>query len=193
MARPREFDADEALDRAMRLFWAKGYHDSSIRDLVEHTGVNYYGLYGVFKSKHGLLLAALDRYRQTVTAEFAEALKSAEPTAEGILGAFDRLYNLLTGEHGQVGCLMCNCATELAPHDDDVAGKVQAHLRLLADLFADWLQRARRAETARTDTEIRPAAEFLAATVYSLALLMRSGFDRAHVRRQAEMAVSRFV
>ncbi len=193
MARPREFDADEALDRAMRLFWVKGYHDSSIRDLVEHTGVNYYGLYGVFKSKHGLLLAALDRYRQTVTSEFARALSSAEPTAEGLLGAFNRLFDLLTGDEGQIGCLMCNCATELAPHDDAVAEKVQAHLRLLADLFADWLNRARDAGALDAGIELRSAAEFLSTTVYGLALLMRSGFDRAHVRRQAEMAVSRFV
>ena len=74
MARPREFDADEALDKAMHLFWAKGYYDTSIRDLVEATGVNYYGLYGTFESKHGLFLAALDRYRAKVTSQIVREL-----------------------------------------------------------------------------------------------------------------------
>ena len=190
MARPREFDADEALDKAMRLFWAKGYHDSSIRDLVDRTGVNYYGLYEVFKSKHGLLMAALDRYRNTVTAAFGMALKSAPPTPEGLLGAFDRLFELLTTEDGQVGCLMCTVATELAPHDAAVAAKVRSHLSLLTDHFEGWLDRADRAGARTSETERRPAAAFLATTAYALALLLRAGLDRAQVRRQAEIAIS---
>ena len=187
MARPREFDADEALDKAMGLFWAKGYHDSSIRDLVDRTGVNYYGLYEVFKNKHGLLMAALDRYRGTVTAAFGAALKSAAPTPTGLLGAFDRLFELLTTEDGQVGCLMCNAAIELAPHDDAVAAKVRSHLHLLTDHFEAWLDRA---GTPVPQTDRRDAAAFLATTAYSLALLLRAGFDRAHVRRQAETAIA---
>ena len=193
MARPREFDADEALDKAMRLFWAKGYHDSSIRDVVDRTGVNYYGLYEVFKNKHGLLLAALDRYRNTVTAAFGMALKSAAPTPEGLLGAFDCLFELLTTEDGQVGCLMCTVATELAPHDDDVAAKVRSHFGLLTDHFRDWLDRADSAGASPPETERRDAAAFLATTAYSLALLLRAGFDRTQVRRQAETAIAAVV
>ena len=68
MARPKEFEPDEALERAMHQFWATGYHDTSIRDLVARTGVNYYGLYGEFENKRGLFLASLDLYAKTVTA-----------------------------------------------------------------------------------------------------------------------------
>lgn len=186
MARPREFDAEEALDKAMGLFWAKGYHDSSIRDLVDRTGVNYYGLYSVFDSKHGLFLAALDRYRNTVTAEFGAALKAAPATKAGLLGAFDRLFDLLTTADGQVGCLMCNSATEMAPHDRQVAAIVRSHLALLRDLFGEWLARAARSGRRRDTAAL---ADFLAGTVYTLALLLRAGFDRAHVRRQAEIAI----
>ena len=75
MARPKEFEPQEALDKAMRQFWAKGYHDTSIRDLTARTGVNQYGLYGVFGNKLGLYLSALDRYRDTVTAEALEMLR----------------------------------------------------------------------------------------------------------------------
>ena len=183
MARPREFDADEALDKAMRLFWAKGYHDSSIRDLVERTGVNYYGLYEVFKNKHGLLIAALDRYRGTITSEFGSALKEAEPTAAGLLEAFERLFDLMTTEDGQVGCLMCNCASELAARDEMVAAKVRAHLDHLADLFDVWLLRQ---DSARSKSSRRQAAEALASNVYSFALLLRTGFSRTEVRRRAK-------
>lgn len=193
MARPREFDPDEALDKAMHLFWAKGYHNSSIRDLVDRTGVNYYGLYEVFKSKHGLLLAAFDRYRQTVTVAFGVALAEAAPTSDGLLGAFERLFDLLTTEDGTVGCLMCNAATELAAHDKTVAAKVLAHQTQLTDLFAAWLYRAAAAGTLKPAIDTQTAASFLAMTCYSLALLLRAGFDRAHIRQQAEMATSMIV
>lgn len=190
MARPREFDPDQALDKAMRQFWAQGYHDSSIRDLVAATGVNYYGLYEVFENKHGLFLAALDRYRATVTADFGAALSAAAPTPDGLLGAFEQLFDLFVTEDGPVGCLMCNAATELAPHDDDVAVKVRAHLRQLETHFTGWLDRVEAAGNRASAVDTREAAAYLATTCYALAMLLRAGFDREHVRRQARLAVS---
>ncbi len=184
MGRPREFDTDATLDKAMRLFWAKGYHDTSIRDLVDRTGVNYYGLYAAFENKHGLLLAALDRYRQTVTADFAGALRAAPPTREGLQAAFDHLFDLLQTEDGQVGCLMCNTAVELAPHDAEVAARVKSHIGWLTALFAEWLGQAGSQDAAQA-----ARAEHLAATVYSSALLLRAGFDRDYLRRHVATAV----
>ena len=63
MARYKEFDQDKALNKAMTLFWQKGYASTSIQDLVDHMGIGRRSLYDTFKSKHDLFLAALDRYR----------------------------------------------------------------------------------------------------------------------------------
>ena len=63
MARPKEFDQDKALDKAMTLFWQKGYEATSIQDLVDHLGIGRRSLYDTFKSKHDLFIAALDRYQ----------------------------------------------------------------------------------------------------------------------------------
>ena len=68
MARQREFDPDEALDKAMLLFWRKGYDETSVRDPVEFAAVAQAGLYGAFGDKHRLYEAALDRFFQTVPA-----------------------------------------------------------------------------------------------------------------------------
>src|SRR5262249_38606558 len=62
MARPKEFDRDAVLDRAVELFWAKGYEATSLGDLVESLGVGKQSLYDTFGDKHALYLAALDRY-----------------------------------------------------------------------------------------------------------------------------------
>ena len=193
MARPREFDADEALDKAMRLFWAKGYHDSSIRDLVERTGVNYYGLYEVFENKHGLFLAALDRYRSTVTGEIVRALKRPGGAVKGIERAFDRLLALMRTPDGRVGCLMCNTAVELAPHDADAAARVQAHMRLLRSAFRAALLEGRKAGELAEDRDIDALAEFLTTTAYSVGFLVRAGCSDAHVRRHVRTALSAVV
>lgn len=66
MSRVREFNPDEALTKAMGVFWQKGYANTSIDDLVNATGVNRYGLYGEFESKRGLFLACLDLYQDRV-------------------------------------------------------------------------------------------------------------------------------
>ena len=188
--RPKEFDPEEALDKAMRLFWSKGYYDTSIRDLVEATGVNYYGLYGEFDSKQGLFLAALDRYRATVTAQVLDGLPTASPVLPAIREAFARLLEIMDPAEGRRGCLMCNAAVELGPHDPEAAAKVQAHLKLLGKAFREALTRARAAGEIPEDVDVGAQAEFLATTAYSAGVLLRAGLARRQVQRHVDSALA---
>ena len=190
MGRPKEFDPKDAATEAMHLFWAKGYYDTSIRDLVERTGVNYYGLYSAFDDKRGLFLTALDRYRETVTAEILNELKSSRPALDGIRRAFAKAYEFIKPADGHVGCFMCNTAAELAPHDAEVATRVQAHMKQLRDGFRAALLRAQGQGDLAPDKDPGALAEFLATTLYTLGLLERAGFSRAQVRRHAQTALS---
>lgn len=190
MARPKEFEPDEALERAMQQFWAKGYHDTSIRDLVERTGVNYYGLYGEFENKHGLFLAALDRYRERITDEVLRELKQPGPLEAGLRRAFERLLALMKTADGRVGCMMCNAAVELAPHDPAAATKVQAHMKLLRTAFRAKLAEAQSSGELKADKDIGALAEFLTTTAYSLGFLLRAGGSDAQLRRHLRVALS---
>ena len=190
MARPKEFDPEEALDKAMQQFWAKGYHDTSIRDLIERTGVNYYGLYGEFENKHGLFLAALDRYRATVTRKVVAELRQPGPALPAITRAFERLLGLMKTDDGRVGCMMCNTAVELAPFDREAAAKVQAHMKALKDAFGAKLTEGRAAGELQKDKDVAALAEFFATTAYSLGFLLRSGCSDAHLRRHIRTALS---
>lgn len=190
MARPKEFDPDDALDKAMHLFWAKGYHETSIRDLVARTGVNYYGLYEVFDNKHRLFLASLDRYRETVTAPVVEELKRPGPAKPAIRRAFNRLFGLLQTTDGRVGCMMCNTAVELAPHDADAAQRVRAHMAQLRDAFEARLGDGQRAGDIDQAADPRALAEFLTATAYTLGMLLRTGCSDAHIKRHLDTALT---
>ena len=78
MARRKEFDRDEALHKAMEVFWSRGYEATSVGDLVEHMGINRQSLYDTFGDKHSLYLAALDRYREVEGRKLFELLSVQE-------------------------------------------------------------------------------------------------------------------
>lgn len=190
MGRKQEFDPVDATSKAMHLFWAKGYYDTSIRDLVAATGVNYYGLYNVFDDKRGLFLAALDRYRATVTVQILSELEEAPSPLEGIQRAFDRAYELVKPQKGHAGCFMCNTAIELAPHDAEAAQKVQAHLKQLRLGFQAALENAQKTGELSRDADAKSLGEYLATTAYSLGMLVRAGMSAAYVKRHAQNSLS---
>ena len=188
MARPKEFDPDVALDKAMHLFWSKGYCDTSIRDLVEHTGVNYYGLYDVFDSKHGLFVASLDRYARLFADNVLSQLNNRGTPRQRIRSTFDALLKLLKSNNTHEGCMMCNAMVELAPHDPDIAAVVSENRNRITKALATVL-----AETYGTKAKplnIKASAEFLATTVFSVGLMLRAGAPVAQARRYIDTALS---
>lgn len=128
MGRPRSFDCNVALDRAMEVFWAKGYDGASMAELTKAMGINSPSLYGVFGSKEGLFKAVLDRYSEQRERFLHDAL--AEPTARqsaaALLSSAAQLYadeNTLRGCLLVQGGLTCGCETipeELAKRRDGV-------------------------------------------------------------------------
>src|SRR5215470_4594452 len=82
LGRPRAFDTDKALDRALRVFWEKGYEGASLSELTTAMGINRPSLYAAFGDKEALFRKTLERYEQGPTAFIRESL--AEPTARRV-------------------------------------------------------------------------------------------------------------
>src|SRR5690349_17002162 len=117
MVRTKQFDKHAALDQAMELFWERGYHATSIQDLVDTLGVNRQSLYDTYGGKDALFLAALERYRDLQAVPMRRSLERDAPAIEVLrefLGSF--IDNALSP--GFKGCFMANTITELAVHDE---------------------------------------------------------------------------
>src|SRR4029079_14289460 len=115
--RPREFDADEALDRALEVCWRKGYEGASLAELTEAMGINRPSLYAAFGNKEALFRRAFDRYADGPAAYTRDALKArtALEVAERLLrGAADALTDPIhpPGCLGVMGALTCGEAAE---------------------------------------------------------------------------------
>ena len=84
VARPREFDREEALERATGVFWARGYASTSTDDLLRAMGIGRQSLYNAFQDKRALYLEALERYQRTTTAGHLQRLSGAASPIAGV-------------------------------------------------------------------------------------------------------------
>src|SRR5215831_3253346 len=96
MPRPKAFDPDEALQKAMQVFWERGYAATSVEDLVQRMGINRFSLYSTFGGKHQLFVAALERYRETIVADLVGALEQSAAGRAAIRHFFTRLVDFWT-------------------------------------------------------------------------------------------------
>ncbi|URK86574.1 TetR/AcrR family transcriptional regulator [Rhizobium sp. RCAM05350] len=120
--RPRAFDTDAALDRAIGVFSVRGYHGTAISDLSDAMELTPGSIYKAFKDKRGILLAAFDRYRLVRSTKLKAAI-APFPLGRDKVGAALRFYaEAAHGELGQRGCLVVATAAELAVSDPVVAG-----------------------------------------------------------------------
>ncbi|MBD2868559.1 TetR/AcrR family transcriptional regulator [Paenibacillus arenilitoris] len=122
MARSKEFEENEVLDKAMRLFWEQGYEKTSMTDLVERMGIHRRSLYDTFGDKHMLFLKAMDRFGEKFNAELAAGVKRSKTAKE----ALQFIFGFMIDGHADSppGCLMVNSAVELAVRDDVVDAKL---------------------------------------------------------------------
>jgi TetR/AcrR family transcriptional regulator, transcriptional repressor for nem operon len=118
MARPREFDEEAVLDAAVQCFWTRGYGATSVRDLIERTGITGASLYNAFGDKRSLYQRALEHY---VDQSVADRLRRCEAQApRQAIGSFlKEIVERSLGDRERKGCMLVNAALDVASHDPD--------------------------------------------------------------------------
>jgi AcrR family transcriptional regulator len=188
IGRPRSFDIDRALDRALKVFWRRGYEGTSLSDLTKAVGVNRPSLYAAFGDKEALFRKALDRYLNGPAAYTREALE--EPTARAVV---DRLLrgavDLNTSPRNPGGCLTVQGALACGETADSIRRE------LVACRAAGEVALRRRFERALSEGDLPgdmdPAdlARYVATIVYGIAVLAAGGASRSQLQRVVEMVL----
>lgn len=191
MPRPKEFDTDEALEKAMQVFWHKGYEATSVEDLLEAMDINRGSLYATYGDKRELFLKAMDLYctsggiggRISILNQPGPAL----PLIRQFIGA---MLDFALSDPLRRGCLIANTAMELAPHQTDIAKKVSGRLRSLEDAFFTLLSRAHRDGELSKDKDPRSLARVLVTMMQGTIVMIKAGTPAESVRQTAKTALS---
>lgn len=179
-------NTEDQLQRAMELFWRQGYYDTSVSDLVAQTGANRQGLYGEYGNKQGLFRASLRVYGREVTDRMTAVMAGPDASLAEIRAFFAQFLDIIETPRGQMGCLICNTATEVSEQDSEIAADVAGVLASQRGLFRAALVNARdRGEvTATADPDI--LADHCVGSLMGFMGYARSPAPRAAVRNHVK-------
>ena len=189
--RPRTFDLDQAIQKAMMLFWRKGFHGTTIPDLTAELGINRPSLYVAFGDKENLFRLALDRYRRDPASYVNRAL--AKPTArEAFESLMYGVIDLLTDKNNPGGCLFVCGAMAGGEASETLLDEMKKRRR---DGEADIRERFERA-IAEGDlpnsANAKALAKFATTQMWGLSVQSSTGSTRKELLAAAELAIKAF-
>jgi AcrR family transcriptional regulator len=186
--RPREFDLNNALDKALAVFWRNGYEGSSIADLTEAMGINPPSLYAAFGNKEGLFRKALDRYIEERSHFWTEAL--AKPTARASVEHLLReSVNFLTEACNPPGCLTIRGALACSEEGEAIRRELVARRALGESWLRERLERAKREGEALPVLEPADYARFIMTVLEGMSVRAAAGATRPELHKVADLTM----
>ena len=190
--RPRAFDPEAAVERAMTAFWSRGYHGTSLPDLLRATKLSRGSLYAAFGDKHALFLRALDRYISDALARVDQELDARTSALSGLRTFLAGYVDRASGDSGRRGCLFVATTMELATHDPDVAERVRAFFQALEGRLASALSRAKDAGEIANGIDPSDAARLLVCVVEGLRVVGKIGPPHPATKAAIDTLITQF-
>ncbi|CCE05322.1 Transcriptional regulator, TetR family [Bradyrhizobium sp. STM 3843] len=191
--RPRSFDVDTAVERAMGVFWSRGYHATALPDLLRATKLSRGSLYAAFGDKHSLFLRALDRYIADAVTRMDRELDPRNDPVVGLRAFLAGYVERTSGANGRRGCLLVATAMELAGQDAEVNRRVAGFFKAMEAGVSDALSRAKTAGKLADGVEPSSAARILVCFVEGLRVVGKTAPARAASQATADALLDRFI
>jgi AcrR family transcriptional regulator len=175
--RPREFCVDEALAKALRVFWGKGYEGTSISDLTEAMGITRPSLYAAFGNKEALFRQALALYERDKLAYIGQALE--RPTARAVAKCLlEGMLATVTGEREPHGCLRVIASTTCGEEAQSIREEVLKRSRVVSATLEARMQRAIDEGDFAAPVEAAAITKYLTALCQGLSVQAGAGSTR---------------
>ena len=190
MARTKEFDEHEILDRAMNLFWLKGYNATSAQDLVDNLGISRSSLYDTFVDKHSLFVKALQQYRKERIDPVINPQNGVEDVEAYIRFFFESVKNEAIGENSAKGCFVINSAVELAPVDSEIAAIANSIMHDTEKALSSVIELGQEKGIFTTKLPSRSLARFVFNSLNGLRVTVKFDADREMFEDIVEVCMS---
>jgi len=190
MAGPnKQFNQEQALDKALDVFWNKGFEATSMQDLINQMGINRASLYQTFGNKYDLFIASLDRYIEINRQQIHETLKASGSPLDNLYQLF--LHFIRQAENKQQsGCFINNTAVELGPHDAQVAEKIRQFWKQLEHMIIDALNRAIEKNQLPSGTDTKRLASLLNINLQGLVIKSKTSASQDELINSTDLLFS---
>jgi len=178
MARTKDFDEREVLNKAICLFWHKGYNGTSMQDLVDALNISRSSLYDTYTDKRNLYLLSLAHYQESGAAKLTEVVNSARPAKAKIKQLLDLVTDDLLSDKQHKGCFMVNAEVETAAHDEKVREIVRKNEKHIEETFRQAIQAGQKSGEITGKKDARALARFLLNTVKGIRVSAKSTTDK---------------
>jgi AcrR family transcriptional regulator len=188
--RPREFDRGQALEKAMRLFWSRGYDAISMADLRAELGITQASLYAAFGSKEQLFQEAVELYRQTAGFSTTAALATGADAREAIRRMLQAAVDAFSAPDAPGGCLLILGATNCLRESKTVQDHLLSIRRQISQSILDRLKLGQRDGDVPTTAPVTALTAYFSTVLYGLALQSRDGASRKTLTQVVEIAMA---
>ena len=190
IGRPRAFNVDKALDRALGVFWRKGYEGASLPNLTRAMGINRPSLYAAFGNKEALFRRAVDRYVEGPAGHVGEALR--EPTARKVVEKLLRgSIDLVTGPRNPRGCLLVQSALVCGDTAEAIRREVIKRRAAGEAALRERFEQARAEADLPANADPAELARYITTLLYGMSVQAAGGATRKQLRRRRQDGASR--
>ncbi len=188
MARPREFDREEALKAAVETFWTHGFEGVGIESLTTAMGIGRQSIYGAFGSKKALYLEALQAYSAGNVGALVRALRKAKSPLDGLKVVLLTPIQLTEPERAK-GCFGINAICEFGQSDDEVTAALSVSGRILQIALVDLVREAQTKGEVGRGVDPIVAAGLIQILLSGVKVAARAGADPESMRRVIDLAL----
>ena len=188
--RPRTFDRDRALTRALEVFWRRGYEPASVSELCTAMGINPPSLYAAFGNKAKLFLEAVNHYEKVYWEATLDRMNQEPDLHRSIENFFRASAHILTSPDAPCGCLVVLAAINVSPDSQDVIDALRAIRQEARNFFMNRLKRGVLDGNLPAKTDVKSLATALNTLLEGMSIQAHDGLSRAELEQVGLMAVA---
>lgn len=178
-----QFNPEDALERAMHVFWSRGYEFTSLQDLLTAMKLSKSSLYQTFGSKEQLFERCLGHYLDQLATELRQQLDAAPSGRKFLEDLFYALPPKVDSAEARKGCFLWNTANEFGEREAAVKGAVHAGIQRLLGIFVRAIERAQHEGDISRSKDARALGTYLMASMSGLKTLLKGGVERSQLRK----------